>query len=59
MYILSGGFAGLYSNFGAYQKWCRTISACAHFHQKTLEMADLIDDPDTPKMGRHRELERS
>ena len=55
----SGGFAGLYSQFGAYQRWCRTTSARAQFYEKTLEMVDLIDDPDCPRAGRHRELEKA
>ena len=55
----SGGFAGLYSQFGAYQRWCRTTSSRAQFHEKTLEMAGLIDDPDCPRAGRHRELEKA
>ena len=58
-FLISGGFAGLYSQFGAYQKWCRTTSVRAQFYQKTLEMVDLIDDPDTPRAGRHRELEKA
>ncbi|XP_068202843.1 uncharacterized protein [Palaemon carinicauda] len=55
----SGGFAGLYSQFGAYQRWCRTTSTRAQFHEKTLEMACLLDDPDCPRAGRHRELEKA
>ncbi|XP_068228658.1 uncharacterized protein [Palaemon carinicauda] len=55
----SGGFAGLYSQFGAYQRWCRTTSTRAQFHEKTLEMAGLLDDPDCPRAGRHRELEKA
>ncbi|KAJ7323102.1 hypothetical protein OS493_032674 [Desmophyllum pertusum] len=55
----SGGFSGLYSKFGAYQKWCRTTSARAQFYERTLEMVDLITDPDNPRTGRHRELEKA
>ena len=43
--------------FGAYQKWCRTTSARAQLHELTLEMCGMIDDPDCPKRGKHRELE--
>ena len=57
--IFSGGFAALYSQFGVYQKWCRTTSACAQFYEKTLEIADLINDPDCPTSGKHRELEKA
>lgn len=57
--MFSGGFAGLYSQFGAYQRWCRTTSARAQFYEKTLEMVGLIDDPDSPLKGKHRELEQA
>lgn len=43
--------------FGAYQKWCRTTSARAQLYELTLEMCGMIDDPDCPKAGKHRELE--
>ena len=43
--------------FGAYQRWCRTTSARAQLYEKTLEMCDMIDDPECPKAGKHRELE--
>lgn len=49
----------MYSQFGTYQRWCRTTCARAQFHEKTLEMVDFIDDPDSPKSGRHRELEKA
>ncbi|KAK1891029.1 Arginine--tRNA ligase [Dissostichus eleginoides] len=55
----SGGFTGLYSQFGAYQRWCRTTSTRAQFYQKILEMVDLIKDPDCPRAGKHRELEKA
>lgn len=57
--IFSCGFTGLYSQFGSHQTWCRTTSARAQFQEKTLEMVDLIDDPDCPKAGRHRDLEKA
>ncbi|XP_049337187.1 uncharacterized protein LOC111196954 [Astyanax mexicanus] len=53
----SGGLLGLFNMFGAYQKWCRTTSARAQLHELTLEMCGMIDDPDCPKRGKHRELE--
>lgn len=59
MLLYPGGFSGLYSQFGAYQKWCRTTSARAQFYEKTLEMVDLIGDPDIARSGRHRELEKA
>ncbi|KAF3833135.1 hypothetical protein F7725_026800 [Dissostichus mawsoni] len=55
----SGGFTGLYSQFGAYQRWCRTTSTRAQFYHKTLEMVDLIKDPDCPRAGKHQELEKA
>ena len=45
--------------FVAYQRWCRTTSTRAQYFEKMLEMCDLIDDPDWPKAGKHRELERA
>lgn len=45
--------------FGAYQRWCRTTSTRAQYFEKMLDMCGLIDDPDCPKAGKHRELERA
>ena len=45
--------------FGTYQRWCRTTSAHAQFFEKTLDMCGMIDDPECPKAGKHRELETS
>lgn len=55
----TGGFVGLFSMFGAYQRWCRTTSTRAQYFEKMLEMCGLIDDPDCPKAGKHRELEKA
>ncbi|XP_015768310.1 PREDICTED: uncharacterized protein LOC107346954 [Acropora digitifera] len=55
----AGGFVGLFSMFGAYQRWCRTTSTRAQYFEKMLDMCGLIDDPDCPKAGKHRELERA
>ena len=55
----SGGFSGLYNQFGTYQKWCRTTSARAQFYERTLQMTNLVSDPDNPRSNRHRELERA
>ena len=41
------------------QIWCRTTSARAQFYEKTLEMVNLVDDPECPRAGRHRELEKA
>ena len=53
----AGGLSGLFNMFGAYQHWCCTMSACAQFFEKTLEMCNMIDDVECPKAGKHRELE--
>ncbi|KAJ8349354.1 hypothetical protein SKAU_G00244840 [Synaphobranchus kaupii] len=55
----SGGLLGRFNMFGAYQKWCRTTSARAQLYELTLEMCGMIDDPDCPKAGKHREVEPS
>ncbi len=54
---IAGGLLGLFNNCGAYQKWCRTTSARAQLYELTLEMSGMIDDPEMPKAGKHRELE--
>ena len=54
-----GGFSGLFSMFGAYQRWCQTTSTRAQYYENMLEMCGLLDDPECPKAGRHRELERA
>ena len=45
--------------FGAYQRWCRTTSSRTQYFERMLEMCGLIDDPDSSKSGKHRELERA
>lgn len=45
--------------FGAYERWCRTTSTRAQYYEKMLETCGLVDDPDCPKAGKHRELERA
>ena len=45
--------------FGAYERWCRTTSTRAQYFEKLREMCGLIDDPECPKAGKHRELEKS
>ena len=58
LYFL-GGFAGLFTKFGAYQRWCRTTATRAQYFEKMLELCGLIDDPECPKGGNHRELEQA
>ena len=48
--------AGLFSMFGVYQRRCRITSARAQYFEMMLEMCGLIDDPECPKAGKHREL---
>ena len=47
--------------FGAYQKWCRSTctSTRAQYYQKMLDMSGLSEDSDSPRAGKHRELERA
>lgn len=45
--------------FGAYQRWCRSTSTRAQYYEKMLEMCGLINDPDCPRAGKHRELEKA
>ena len=58
-HYVAGGFVGIFSKFGAYQRWCRTTSTRAQYFEKMLEICFLIDDPDCPKTGKYRELERA
>jgi len=51
------GLVGLFSMFGAYQCWCRITSTRAQYFERMLEMCGLIQDPECPKAGKHRELE--
>ena len=55
----SGGFGGIFHLFGAYERWCRITSTKAQYFEKILEMCGLIDDPECPKKGKHREIERA
>ena len=48
-----------FSMFGAYQKWCRSTSTRAQYHQKMLDMSGLSEDSDSPRAGKQRELERA
>ena len=51
------GLVGLFSMFGTYQRWCRITSTRAQYFERMLEMCGLINDPECPKAGKHRELE--
>ena len=53
-----GGFSGIFHKFGAYERWCRTTSNRAKYFELMLDMCGLIDDPECPKKGKHRELEQ-
>ena len=52
----TGGLLGIFDNYSAYQRWCRTKSARGKLFEDMLEMCGLINDPDIPKAGKHREL---
>ena len=54
----AGGFKGIFNMYGAYEKWCRTTTTAQYF-EKMLGMCGLIDDPECPKKGQHREHERA
>ena len=55
--LFPGGLIGLFQKFAAYQRWCRTTSTRAQYFERLLEICDMIDDPDHPKAGKHRDLE--
>ena len=44
---------------GAFQRWCRTSAIRAQYFEKTLDMCGLLDDPECPISGSHRELEKA
>lgn len=56
---LLGGFSGLLSMFGACERWCRTTSTRVQYYEKMLDTCGMIDDPDSSKAGKHRELEKA
>ena len=47
----SGGLLGIFEQYGAYQRWCRTSSERNFFYEEALEMCGLLDDPDVPQEG--------
>ena len=49
----------MFNNFGAYQLFCKTNSTRAQYYEALLELCGMIDDPDNPKSGVHRECEKS
>ena len=59
MFYVLGGLLGIFENYGAYQYWVRTTSSWAKLFKEMLEMCDMIDDPECPKSGKHRDLEAS
>ena len=52
-----GGLSGIFTTFGAKERWVCTSSSRALLYEKLLDMVDMIDDPDIPKAGKHRELQ--
>ena len=51
------GLVGLFSMFGTYQRWCRISSTRAQYFERMLEICGLVNDPECPKAGKHRELQ--
>ena len=59
LFSFLGGLLGIFENYGAYQQWVRTTSARAKLFEEMLDMCDMIDDPERPKSGKHRDIEVS
>ena len=55
----SGGLSGIFQQPGAYQRWCITTSARARCYEQLLDLCGMVNDPELPKSGKHRELDRS
>ena len=49
----------MFNNLGAYQLFCKINSTRAQYYEALLELCGMIDDPDNPKSGVHRECEKS
>lgn len=39
----SGGLLGIFDQYGAYQRWCRTTSVRARYYKEALEMRVEFD----------------
>ena len=59
MFYVLGGLLGIFENYGAYQRWVRTISPRAKLFKEMIEMCDMIDDPECQKFGKHCDFEVS
>ena len=57
IFWFSGGFGGIFENYGAYQRWVRTTLTRAKMFKEMLDLCDMLDDPERPKSGKHRDLE--
>ena len=57
--IGGAGLSGILENYGAYQRWNRTMSVRVQFYQSTLEMCGMVEDPDSSSAGVHRECQPS
>ena len=55
----SGRLLGIFEQYGAYQRRCRTTFERACYYEQALEMCGLLDDPEVPKEGRHKKLQQS
>ena len=51
--------SGILENYGAYQRWNRTMSVRVQFYKSTLEMCGVVEDPDSSSAGVHRECRPS
>ena len=55
----SGGLLRTLKQYGACQRWRQKTSERGRDYEEALEICGLVDDPDLPKEGKHRELHQS
>ena len=53
----TGGLHGIFKNFSAHQRWIKTTSGRTKLFEKMLDVCGMINDPDCPKDGKHRDLD--
>ena len=56
-YFYAGGLHGIFENFATYKHWIRTTSARAKLFKKMLDVCGMINDPQCPAAGKHRDLD--
>ena len=59
VFFSSVGVVSMFNNFGAYQRFCKTTSTRAQFYELLLEFCGMVDDPDNPRSGVHRECKKA